>query len=264
VTIAQKRYSRDYPPENTDKYLARRSVYEVAKDAPRWTNAVTFSGPEEATESTEMKFGLQWPLERVWFVDHSESKALRAIKWAHPETNVFNGDLVELAPKIGPIGFAYLDFMGTFKTAEQQCYQAVCKQLPVGGVIALTCYRGREVKQHVVGSKILALGNGMDWSDRRWIVVCQLVRDLALEVGKTLTLTKAVQYQHGVSPLCVSVWKCVDPTATLPAVCEEQLTLAQAAREHMQHTLRAVGGNISEAARRLGVRRQSLQRKLRR
>lgn len=223
LITATKRYSRNYPLENTDKYLARRDVYEIAKTAPRWASAVAFAGPEEAPELTEMKYGLRWPLDRVWLVDYSEQQTLQSIKWVCPEANVVNDDLTTLAPKIGPIGFAYLDFMGTFKTAEQQCFQAVCRQVPIGGVIALTCYRGREVKQHVVGSKIMALGSDMNWSDRRWIVVCQLVRDLALEVGKRLTLVKAVQYQHGVSPLCVSIWKCVVPAAEMVMPNERKL-----------------------------------------
>jgi two-component system, response regulator RegA len=40
-------------------------------------------------------------------------------------------------------------------------------------------------------------------------------------------------------------------------------TLAQAEWEHIHRILADCGGNISEAARRLGIHRRSLQRKLR-
>lgn len=42
----------------------------------------------------------------------------------------------------------------------------------------------------------------------------------------------------------------------------EPLTLARAEWEHINHVLVSVSGNISEAARRLGLHRRSLQRKL--
>jgi len=42
----------------------------------------------------------------------------------------------------------------------------------------------------------------------------------------------------------------------------EPLSLARAEWEHINHVLVSVGGNISEAARRLGLHRRSLQRKL--
>ena len=51
-----------------------------------------------------------------------------------------------------------------------------------------------------------------------------------------------------------------------PATTEEEIpvpTLAQAEWEHIHRILADCGGNISEAARRLGIHRRSLQRKLR-
>jgi two-component system response regulator RegA len=47
------------------------------------------------------------------------------------------------------------------------------------------------------------------------------------------------------------------------AVSEQPPSLARHEREYIEHVLAATGGNISEAARRLGLHRQSLQRKLR-
>jgi len=46
------------------------------------------------------------------------------------------------------------------------------------------------------------------------------------------------------------------------ALASEPLSLARAEWEHINHVLVSVSGNISEAARRLGLHRRSLQRKL--
>lgn len=51
-----------------------------------------------------------------------------------------------------------------------------------------------------------------------------------------------------------------DPTINIP---EQPPSLAKHEREYIEYVLAATGGNISEAARRLGLHRQSLQRKLR-
>jgi two-component system, response regulator RegA len=50
-------------------------------------------------------------------------------------------------------------------------------------------------------------------------------------------------------------------TESVPSV-NEPLSLARAEWEHINHVLVSVSGNISEAARRLGLHRRSLQRKL--
>jgi two-component system response regulator RegA len=49
----------------------------------------------------------------------------------------------------------------------------------------------------------------------------------------------------------------------MSAVDAEPQSLARHEREYIEHILVQCGGNISEAARRLGLHRQSLQRKLR-
>jgi two-component system response regulator RegA len=51
-----------------------------------------------------------------------------------------------------------------------------------------------------------------------------------------------------------------DPNVVVP---ERPLSLARHEREYIEYILASTGGNISEAARRLGLHRQSLQRKLR-
>lgn len=51
-----------------------------------------------------------------------------------------------------------------------------------------------------------------------------------------------------------------DPSVVIP---EKPPSLARHEREYIEYVLATTGGNISEAARRLGLHRQSLQRKLR-
>ncbi len=51
-----------------------------------------------------------------------------------------------------------------------------------------------------------------------------------------------------------------DPTVMVP---DNPPSLARHEREYIEYVLASTGGNISEAARRLGLHRQSLQRKLR-
>lgn len=54
------------------------------------------------------------------------------------------------------------------------------------------------------------------------------------------------------------------PDPAEPTVSYKAPSLARAEWEHIQRVLRDCGGNISEAARRLGIHRRSLQRKLQR
>jgi two-component system response regulator RegA len=51
-----------------------------------------------------------------------------------------------------------------------------------------------------------------------------------------------------------------DPSVAIP---DHPPSLAKHEREYIEYVLASVGGNISEAARKLGLHRQSLQRKLR-
>jgi two-component system response regulator RegA len=53
-----------------------------------------------------------------------------------------------------------------------------------------------------------------------------------------------------------------ETAAASPSPPGEPLSLARAEWEHINHVLLSVSGNISEAARRLGLHRRSLQRKL--
>lgn len=78
----------------------------------------------------------------------------------------------------------------------------------------------------------------------------------AMRLGAVHYLTKPADADQIVSAL----YRGAD--AASPAPPGEPLSLARAEWEHINHVLVSVSGNISEAARRLGLHRRSLQRKL--
>ncbi|MDF3070153.1 MAG: hypothetical protein K0R38_5754 [Polyangiaceae bacterium] len=77
----------------------------------------------------------------------------------------------------------------------------------------------------------------------------------AMRLGAVHYLTKPADAEQIVAAL-------MRGNGDTPAPAEEPLTLARAEWEHINHVLVSVSGNISEAARRLGLHRRSLQRKL--
>ena len=78
----------------------------------------------------------------------------------------------------------------------------------------------------------------------------------AMRLGAVHYLTKPADADQILSAL----YRGSDPEA--PPLGGEPLSLARAEWEHINHVLVSVSGNISEAARRLGLHRRSLQRKL--
>jgi two-component system, response regulator RegA len=77
----------------------------------------------------------------------------------------------------------------------------------------------------------------------------------AMRLGAAHYLTKPADADQILAALLRGV-------SDAPVPAEEPLTLARAEWEHINHVLVSVSGNISEAARRLGLHRRSLQRKL--
>lgn len=77
----------------------------------------------------------------------------------------------------------------------------------------------------------------------------------AMRLGAIHYLTKPADADQILAALLRS-------SADAPTPAGEPLTLARAEWEHINHVLVSVSGNISEAARRLGLHRRSLQRKL--
>lgn len=80
----------------------------------------------------------------------------------------------------------------------------------------------------------------------------------AMKLGAHHYMTKPVDPDALVEALQSST--AGDPQVGIP---DAPPSLARHEREYIEHMLAATGGNISEAARRLGLHRQSLQRKLR-
>jgi two-component system response regulator RegA len=77
----------------------------------------------------------------------------------------------------------------------------------------------------------------------------------AMRLGAVHYLTKPADADQILAALKRGVGDSVPPAG-------EPLSLARAEWEHINHVLVSVSGNISEAARRLGLHRRSLQRKL--
>jgi two-component system response regulator RegA len=77
----------------------------------------------------------------------------------------------------------------------------------------------------------------------------------AMRLGAVHYLTKPADADQIVSALQRG-------TSDAAPAAGEPLSLARAEWEHINHVLVSVSGNISEAARRLGLHRRSLQRKL--
>jgi two-component system, response regulator RegA len=78
----------------------------------------------------------------------------------------------------------------------------------------------------------------------------------AIRLGAVHYLTKPADADQIVAALQRGTHNDTAPPASEP------LSLARAEWEHINHVLVSVAGNISEAARRLGLHRRSLQRKL--
>ena len=77
----------------------------------------------------------------------------------------------------------------------------------------------------------------------------------AMRLGAVHYLTKPADADQVLAALKRGASDAVSPR-------NEPLSLARAEWEHINHVLVSVSGNISEAARRLGLHRRSLQRKL--
>lgn len=102
---------------------------------------------------------------------------------------------------------------------------------------------------HAVTARIVVLSGHLSVSLTRYLFVKCRVSDVLL---KPCTLDDVA-----------AALEAPAPDAEIPVSREHRLTLSELEREHIHQALIEVQGNISRAARQLGMHRQSLQRKLR-
>lgn len=209
-------HKRDYPGESDDKRAARLFVYKYAIAAPRVGHMVALIGtvPHEADLAMEY---LCWPAERAHFVDWARDvntrkqvlAALRETKRRYPRADVVRGDLHDVILDLPLIGFANLDFMGFTRDSVMPCVKETLARLAVGGIMAVTWYRCREIDApHRSAWDVLEAARDVaDVADRRWAGVLRLVARWAGERGVVLELLGAMEYQHNHSPMSVVVWR---------------------------------------------------------
>jgi two-component system response regulator RegA len=93
---------------------------------------------------------------------------------------------------------------------------------------------------------------------RRWPAMRIVIVSASVSLGTAVRAARAGADDVVMKPTTVSQLLGLAASEDLPP------TLARVEWEYMMRTLADANGNISEAARRLGIRRQSLQRKLKR
>jgi hypothetical protein len=198
--------SKGHPGESESKVAARLFVYRLASRAPCVGHAVALSGPTPKAELTLMRDYLKWPGERVHFVDWAQDTstrpqildALENIKKEWPEVNTARADINKVVEGLPVIGFANLDFMGFSRSSVRPCVRRVLRRLAIGGVMALTWFRGREKDspKHSAWEVFEAARDVDDIEDRRWAGVLRLVEQWGREYGVHLELRGAIDYGH--------------------------------------------------------------------
>jgi len=205
-----RRRSLSYGGDHDDKRAARLFLYRHVRAAPIQGHAVTLAGTEPESEIELMRDYLKWPAHRSWFVDNSLRpevvKALVRAKKQWPESNVIRANLRNLLPKVGPIGFANLDFMGTPLQKETvQCLYETASRLLPGAIMGFTWMRGREYIEGRESSQLLwKLGKGFKGNERRWAGVLRAVDQIS---DGTLKLIGKWEYLSNHSPMSVAVFQ---------------------------------------------------------
>lgn len=198
------------PGNHEDKQAARMFLYRYAAAAPIQGHAVTLAGTEPESEVALMRDYLKWPAKRAWFVDNNNiptvKKALRWIKKDWGDTNVLPVDLSDLAPKLGAIGFANLDFMGApLQERTVRCLNRVIPRMLPNAIMGFTWIRGREHPNTHSSARLLwEMGIGYQGNNRRWAGVLRaidIISDGALE------FVDRWEYQSNHSPMAVAVFR---------------------------------------------------------
>lgn len=210
-------YSRAYPGESEDKRAARLFIYRYASLASRCGHAITLAGTEPYAEVWLLQNYLKWPGTHTHFVDWAKDTqtrnavifALSEIKRQWPEADVVRGDVNNVIDDLPLIGFANLDFMGFNRDSVIPCVKRTIHKLAPGGVMALTCFRGREIDAiHRSAWDVFEASRDIDdLNSKRWAGVTRLVQRWGREARKDLVLLGALEYQHNHSPMMVTVWR---------------------------------------------------------
>ncbi len=200
-----------YPKDSQDKKAARLFLYKHAVDIPRAGAAITLAGSDPRSEIELMRYYLQWPKERVWFVDADKSKemtrSLKSIRSMWPGVHAVQANLRDTLPQIGNIGFAHLDFMGHLNHYNVlPCIHEVVPQLIPGAIVGISWFRGREQWQHRRAAKLVwEEGKGQNsLANLRWAGVSRVIDKLT---NRSLEFLGGLEYQHHHSPMCVSVYR---------------------------------------------------------
>lgn len=211
------RYTRTYPGDSEDKRAARLFVYKQALHAPRVGHAIALAGTEPFAEVSLLRDYLKWTGSRVHFVDWAKDTrsrpqvlaALAQIKNHWPAANVVREDVNNVVARLPIIGLAVLDFMGFDRNSVMPCIQKTIERLSLGGIMAVTWFRGREVDEpcRSAWDVFEAARDIKDLDDRRRIGIQRLVNQWARALNVDLECLGEVDYQHKHSPMTVTVWR---------------------------------------------------------
>ena len=174
----------------SEKRAAQFRLYHLhAKRAPHNGHAVALIGTDPKNTVTLMRDHAHWPGERVWLVDYAQKAAVTKARRLWPTANARHENVLDTLRRIGPIGFADLDFMGfvTNPTMREAIAITLPKLLPRAAV-SITWYAARD---QVVD---------------RLAAARDIVHDAAVATGVVMGNVLAYTYQHGHSPMGMAAW----------------------------------------------------------
>lgn len=199
-----------YPGDHTEKRAARLFLYQKALAAPTQGHALTLAGTDPKTELMLMRDYLRWPASRAWFIDNGNFDAVDAalayVRQAWPGARTSTENVKDVIPRLGAIGFANLDFMGSplHPDVLASLHEVSLRMLP-GAILGFTWLRGREHPRGNTPSRLLwKLGKGYRGNERRWAGVLRAVDTVSDE---TLALIGKWEYRREHSPISVAVFR---------------------------------------------------------
>jgi len=164
----------DFPGDHKEKQAARLFLYRHALDAPKQGHAVALAGSTPEQELKLLRDYLKWDPKHAWFIDNDRGAAveyaLERVSELWPGVNVSREDIKELAPTLGGIGFANLDFMDSpLQPDTLDCVKNVTEELLPGAILEFTWMRCREASSIRISSRMMEdLGKGYSGNEKRW------------------------------------------------------------------------------------------------